>query len=45
MAEIGPFSDNLSLRLGVKLSLGQTPSAKQAVYIDVLMHSVNYISR
>ena len=43
MAKTGLFSDHLPLRLGVKLSLSQTPSAELAACIDVLVCSTNHI--
>lgn len=45
MAEIGPFSDSLPLRLGAKLSLSRTPSAELKAYIDVLVHFIDYVNR
>lgn len=45
MAEIGPFSDSLSLRLGAKLSLSRTPSAELKACIDILAHFIDHINR
>ncbi len=35
MAKIGPFSDNLPLRLGTELSCGQPPSVEYRVYSSI----------